>query len=273
MLIVVAQSIHPAVMKPKTEEFLNLLFWSMDKLTRPTFRNLTDSYESWAYRNGLMRQVATLEEQQLVERDPRSSDDRLYRLTEAGRLHVLGGRDPEAHWSRPWDGLWRLVLFDIPVDRHPHRLRLRRYLRAKGFGYLQGSVWITPNSVQGEREILAGGEINVESLVLLEARPCAGETDEQIVAGSWDFQAINRRYAKHLKLFEQHPTEPLRDATAARNLQRWAADERAGWGAAVALDPFLPKPLLPPDYLGIEVWQRRIEVLRKTGQLLQTFHG
>jgi hypothetical protein len=35
-------------MKPKTEEFLHLLFWSMDKLTRPTFRNLADSYESWA---------------------------------------------------------------------------------------------------------------------------------------------------------------------------------------------------------------------------------
>ena len=56
-------------MKPKTEEFLNLLLWSADQLMRPTFRNLTDSYESWAYRNGFMRQVATLERQQLLERD------------------------------------------------------------------------------------------------------------------------------------------------------------------------------------------------------------
>ena len=42
-------------MQPKTEEFLNFLLWSADLLARPTFRNLTDSYESWAYRNGLMR--------------------------------------------------------------------------------------------------------------------------------------------------------------------------------------------------------------------------
>ncbi len=35
-------------MQPKTEEFLNLLLWSADTLARPTFRNLTDSYESWA---------------------------------------------------------------------------------------------------------------------------------------------------------------------------------------------------------------------------------
>ena len=57
-------------MQPNTEEFLNLLLWSAEKLGRPTFRNLTDSYESWAYRNGLFRQVASLERQQLLERDP-----------------------------------------------------------------------------------------------------------------------------------------------------------------------------------------------------------
>ncbi|MCW5551312.1 MAG: hypothetical protein KIS67_04010 [Verrucomicrobiae bacterium] len=57
------------VTQPKTEEFLNLRLWSADLLVRPTFRKLTDSYESWAYRNGLLRQVATLQEHQLIERD------------------------------------------------------------------------------------------------------------------------------------------------------------------------------------------------------------
>jgi len=65
-------------MQPKTEEFLNLLLWSADMLARPIFRNLTDSYESWAYRNGLMRQVAILEQQQLLERDASAPDDRFY---------------------------------------------------------------------------------------------------------------------------------------------------------------------------------------------------
>jgi hypothetical protein len=39
----------------KTEEFLNLLLWSAEQLMRPTFRNLTDSYEAWAYRHGLLK--------------------------------------------------------------------------------------------------------------------------------------------------------------------------------------------------------------------------
>src|ERR1017187_8570810 len=98
-----------AAVNPKTQEFLNLLLWSADILMRPTYRNLTDSYTGWAYRNGLLKQVARLEQQQLIERDSNSPDDRLYRLSAQGRLHVLGGRDPEERWARPWDGQWRLV--------------------------------------------------------------------------------------------------------------------------------------------------------------------
>ena len=123
---------------------------------------------------GLLRQVAVLEKHQLIERDRDAPDDRMYRLTWQGRLHALGGRDPQARWSRQWDGCWRLVLFDVPTAQNTHRGRLRRYLRAKGFGYLQKSVWITPDSLEEERQIVGGGKINVESLILLEARPCAG---------------------------------------------------------------------------------------------------
>ena len=260
-------------MQPKTEEFLYLLLWSADKLMRPTFRNLTDSYESWVYRNGLSRQLATLKQLQFLERDQKATGDRLYRLTEQGRLHALGGRDPSTQWSRHWDERWRLVLFDVPMEQHVHRNRLRRFLRAHGFGYLQGSVWITPDPVHGEREILTGGKINVESLLLLEARPCSGESDAEIAAGAWDFGNINNHYARHLKLLEQRPDGLLRNNAAAKALQRWAADERVAWHAAMEIDPLLPKRLLPLDYLGCRAWQRRIETLRQAGQQLQTFRG
>src|SRR6185503_2929211 len=155
---------------------LNLLLWSADMLARPTTRNLTDSYEAWAYRTGLWRQVARLEKEGLLEDNSRESD-RLYRLTEQGRLCALGGRDPEKQWARSWDGRWRLVLFDVPEARNAQREKLRRYLKARYFGCLQGSVWVTPDPVTSERQILSDGAINVKSLVLLEGNPCAGEKD------------------------------------------------------------------------------------------------
>jgi len=257
--------------RPKSEAFLNFLLWSADKLARPTFRNLTNSYESWAYRNGLLKQVAVLEKRQLIERDFSAPDDRVYRLTWQGRLHVLGGRDPQARWSREWDGRWRLVLFDVPTAQNTQRTRLRRYLRDKGFGYLQNSVWITPDSLAEEQRILGGGKIDVESLILLEARPCAGETDAEIVAGAWDFERINRRYTRHLKILDERPGGTLGNEVAARALLRWAAAERDAWLDAVTNDPLLPERILPPDYLGRQAWHRRIEVLREAGRHVRTF--
>ena len=259
-------------MNTKTEEFLNLLLWSTGILTRPTFRNLTDSYEGWAYRNGLLRQVSRLERQLFLERDATAPNDRLYRLTAQGRLHVLGGRDPEQRWARPWDGQWRLVLFDVPTDQNAQRERLRRYLRDKGFGYLQNSVWINPDPLNEERQILGGGKINVESLVLLEARPCAGESDAEIVAGAWDFERINRRYARHLKVLKERPGGATRCDVAAKALLRWAATEREAWLDAVTNDPLLPGRILPSDYLGQQAWRRRVEVLHDAGRQLRTFN-
>ena len=260
-----------AAMNSKTEEFLNLLLWSADVLARPTFRNLTDSYESWAYRNGLLKQLSRLQQRQLLERDSTSPDDRLYRLTARGRLHVLGGHDPVERWARPWDGRWRLVLFDVPTGQNAQRERLRRYLRDKGFGYLQNSVWIKPDPLEEERQILGGGKINVESFLLLEARPCAGESDAEIVAGAWDFKRINRRYTKHLKILKERPDGALGNEAGAKALLRWAAAEREAWLDAVTNDPLLPARILPSDYLGQQTWRRRVEVLRTAGRQLRTF--
>ena len=260
-------------MNPKTQELLNLLLWSADKLARPTFRNLTDSYESWAYRNGLFPLLARLEHQQVVERDRTAPADRRYRLSATGRLRILGGRDPEAQWARPWDGQWRLVLFDVPKGQNAQRERLRRHLRAHGFGFLQNSVWITPDPLTQQRQLLDGGPINVESLLLLEARPCAGESDAEIVAGAWDFELINRRYARHLKVLGDRPAGALRNEAAAKALQRWAAAERAAWLEAVTIDPLLPTRILPADYLGQPAWRRRLAVLQDAGRQLATFNG
>jgi len=258
-------------MQPKTEELLHLLFWTTEMFSRPTFRNLTDSFECWAYRNGFLPQLQKLERQRILERDSKHPGDRLYRLTEQGRLHALGGRDPEAQWSRQWDGVWRLVLFDVPMGQDAHRTRLRRYLRERTFGCLQGSVWITPDPLAKERKVLAGGEVNVRSLVLLEARPCAGESDLEIVAGSWDFEEINQAYGRHLKILDQFPAGPLRDVAAAKAMQRWAATERQAWLAAVTVDPLLPECLLPAEYLGRESWRRRKEVLGEAGRQIRDF--
>lgn len=263
--------LHYLYMKSKTLELLYFLLWSADRLVRPGFRNLTESYESWAYRNGFLQELAFLEKQQLLERGSVDSDDRLYRLTAQGRLAALGGRDPEAQWSRRWDGRWRLVIFDVPIARNSHRQRLRRYLRERGYGFLQKSVWITPDPVREEKERLARARTDVKSLLLLEGKPCAGESNMQIVAAAWDFNRINAAYSKYLEILENYPERSLNDIESAKIFHQWASQEREAWLYAVSVDPLLPKRLLPEGYVGLEAWRKRVAVLARARKQLDTF--
>jgi phenylacetic acid degradation operon negative regulatory protein len=258
-------------MDAKTEELLWMLLWTCEMISRPTFRNLTESFEGWAYRNGFLRQLQRLERQQLLERQPAGPGARLHRLTQTGRLHALGGRDPVAQWKRKWDGRWRLVLFDVPESCRRARDKLRMHLHNRGFGYLQNSVWITPDDAKAERALLADGPVDVESLIVLEARPCAGETDSDIVAGAWDFAKINASYTAYQQLLARRPRNHLNTKAAAAIFHRWLREEQYAWKAAMEIDPLLPTRLLPREYGGRDAWRDRLEVMVQAAEQMRAF--
>lgn len=237
-------------MKAPAEELLYFLLWTADSLMRPTWRNLNGSFESWAWRNGLGRRLAELEQQKLIERRSEPNLERVVRLTEQGRRHVLGGRDPVERWSRPWDRTWRMVLFDLPTAQLELRKRLWRTLRAHHFGFLQNSVWISPDPATSIRQLFGGSAVQADTFLLMEGRPAAGESDEDIVLAAWDFEMINERYEQHLRFLERTPPRDER-------LIEWARREKALWHAAIAADPLLPSVLLPRGYQGRVAFERR----------------
>ena len=102
------------------------------------------------------------------------------------------------------------------------------------------------------------------------------ERRPEIVAGAWDFERINRRYARHLKVLAERPAGALRNDAAAKALLRWAAAESRACGMAGRGDPapagLLPGRILPSDYPGQPAWRRRVEVLRDAGRQLRTFN-
>lgn len=254
-------------MKAKTEELLYLLLWGADQLCRPTFRNLSGSFEEWAYRQGFRQQLRHLQRKELLERRVAVGLGSEYRLSERGRVAALGGRDPVTAWERPWDGLWRMVLFDLPEARSASRTRLRRFLKQRGFGYLQNSVWITPDPLGLLMESWTAKGQDVESLITLEARPGSGESADAIVGGAWSFDLINSRYAKCLKVLDQLPPQRPLTSKAAGQLRRWAHAERDAWREAISIDPLLPRTLLPAGYLGEKVWRRRQSALAQAHAL------
>ena len=258
-------------MKPKTEEFLSLLLWSCDMLARPTLRNLEDSFEAWAYRGGLQRQLEELHRRKLIESTKgANATEYLLRLTEAGRVHALQGRDPEKQWTRPWDGKWRLVMFDMPADRDAERKRLWYYLRQRHFGLLQRSVWISPDSLEDQRDLLKS-TASAGVVTLLEATPCGGETIDDIVSAAWDCAEINKRYTDYLQVLHNRPTGPLGNTVAAQAFRKWANEERLAWAEAVNIDPLLPEQALPKDYAGRKAWQARVQAMTQAGKQIRSF--
>ena len=243
-------------MKNSTEEFLFFLLWVADSFLRPSWRNVDESFESWAYRSGFGRAVTRLEQQRFLELQQTTDLRRVYRLTAEGRRTALGGRDPVEHWERHWDGRWRLVVFDLPVRKSGLRTRLRRYFERHGYGHLQQSVWITPDPLDEAHRHLVRLPADAGSLILFEGGLCGKESDAVLVDAAWDFAAINARYEQHRAVVGECPGAPPPGGPFAA-FWAWARRERAAWDAAVGKDPLLPRALLPADYGGVRSWELR----------------
>jgi len=226
--------------------------------------------EIWrrASRKGrLDRVVRKLEAAGLVGRTGEGSlDQRLFRLTSVGRSALAGPMDPETLWARNWDGKWRLVLFDVPQSRAAIRTRLRRQLHEMRFGWLQNSVWLSPDPTDQLVQMFGSRQATVESLVFMEARPAGGETDEELVLGAWDFVRLAKVQAEYLQVLRLRPARGRRGEAAA--WVAWAQTEQRAWDQVVRLDPFLPEALWPRNYAGRAVWTARREALQAGSQAL-----
>jgi len=257
-------------MKAKTERLLYQLLWTGEALTRPTFRNLSGSFESWAYRNGLLRRLWELERAEILESEaspsPDGKMDRVHRLTAAGRLIALGGRDPIKEWERAWDGRWRMILFDLPESERAERNTLRRKLRAERFGCLQRSLWISPDPMEALRQNWQGEIVDTKTIIFMEGIPCGGENNSDMIAGAWDFAKIDTQYGElvdHL-----HTLKSLGKTPSRPRLLKWIETERTLWNQCLATDPMLPSVLLPPEYQGRIAWDLKMKSAAQTKQLI-----
>lgn len=74
-----------------------------------------------------------------------SLEERGFVITPRGRAALLKMSIESEDWQKQdWDGLWKMVIFDIPEKKKGARDALRKFLIRKGFYRLQDSVFISP---------------------------------------------------------------------------------------------------------------------------------
>ncbi len=75
------------------------------------------------------------------------SDNKSYlKLTQKGRnkLNCIKLEGSGALVSTIWDGLWRIIILDIPEERKNEREALRYLLKKADFTCIKNTVWISP---------------------------------------------------------------------------------------------------------------------------------
>jgi phenylacetic acid degradation operon negative regulatory protein len=252
----------PRPLSDASYEVLDFLCWVGETFVRPQLRDLDRSSEDRCAGWAAQQRLARLRESKLIAAEERAGQI-VYRITEAGKRAVLGHRNPDTYWNRPWDGHWRMVVFDLPGRCQAVRHRLLRWLRQNGFGYLQNSVWIHPDSIPEITDALADFRDDVESFTVLQAQCCEGFSDGAIVAGAWDFAGINQRYETHLSQTEGELAGTLRKPATPAERRRRLRQERLAWANALAIDPLLPRPLWPAGYLGERAWKAHQAVMKR----------
>ncbi len=93
----------------------------------------------------ITRSLKGLKESGLIEQISSPQND-YARLTKEGKkkMHSLELENDTGLVNTSWDGLWRIVLLDLPESRKAERESLRYLLKKAGFVCLKNSAWISP---------------------------------------------------------------------------------------------------------------------------------
>lgn len=172
----------------------------------------------------------------------------------------------------PWDGKWRVVIYNVPESDRAARDRLRKHLAWLGFGPLAPSTWVSPHDrlEQACQRFEAEGSARVDVLVA-ESRGRLADLD--MAQRCWDLEALQRDFLSK------------RDAYR-RDLERFSVDPPRGEAALVERvtlvsqyrrlpfrDPDLPVELLPPDWAGREAHELFTQAYQLLSSEAEAYYG
>lgn len=240
----------------------------MELLEMLDFLGDVAAHGAWAFlrnrscpnRSSYYNAVSRLSKLGLVVKEQGLDTPRL-RISDEGEGTLDTYLHPDKWWNRKWNGIWYLLVYDVPEADRPYRNTLRQFLKRQRMGCFQKSVWITPNDIRPQYSDLQAAAAVEVFACLFEARTVLGMPSEKVVWESWDFDRlydIQKRfcdiYCENLQILKEATSPELDD------LMRLAAEEIDAYHSAFVLDPLLPNQLLPRDYMGKQVYSLHLEL-------------
>lgn len=172
------------------------------------------------------------------------------RLTGEGKSKLV--REFPLVWfqKRRWDGLWRVLPYDIKEIKRNQRNKLRRKLYELGFKQFQKSVYLSPHPIEREMtEFLKILRLEGKARVLL-CKEFVGVKNKELVRKLWQLDKLNREY--------QNLEEKIGGVLSKKELR----EIKAEYLDLLIADPFLPQELLPHPWWGEKVRQKVKKVFK-----------
>ena len=146
--------------------------------------------------------------------------------------------------AQEWDGQWVLVQVRIPESDRRARHVVRTRLAWAGFGSLGPGLWLSPHASREPEalKVLADSGVASDAHVFVARRTGLSDTRE-MVAAAWNLPEIEAEYEQFVSEFRA-PGVP--GDVLLRQLEMVHA-----WRRFPALDPSLPRELLPARWSGI----------------------
>ena len=161
----------------------------------------------------------------------------------AARIYSFTGPDPE------WDGRWLLISARIPESDRRARHVVRTRLSWAGFGSLGPGLWISPHPDREAEAVRVLREAGIADDAQVFVARRSGLGDERVmVATAWDLTAIEEQYEQFLDEFR----DPARGHSPDWHPLTQQIELVHAWRRFPAVDPALPRGLLPSRWSGLE---------------------
>lgn len=182
------------------------------------------------------------------------------RLTPLGHDRLPVYHRPEVLWDSRWNGIWYVLIFDVPEKERGYRDTLRRYLKQLRMGCLQKSVWVTPRDIRPDYDDLeTAAHVHAVSY-LLESRTVLHRETSEIVENSWDFQKLQTLHERYLLVYQQNLEHLHTETFTEESIIELLYAEAEAFIQCMHSDPLLPNELLPQGYLGKNVYKLHKEI-------------
>jgi len=169
-----------------------------------------------------------------------------WRLSARGRQLLSDGAERIYSFAGPvqeWDGRWLLISVRVPESNRRARHVIRTRLNWAGFGSLGAGLWISPHPDREDEAIRVLHDAGVANDAHIFAATRSGLADVRaMVASAWDLAAVEESYERFIAQFGgSSPSDVLVGQIELVH----------AWRKFPAIDPALPRELLPPLWNGL----------------------